>query len=75
MSITDEVIRELNRTLQRMVEYRGADLSGGQTVEHAAAYRASMDLTRALAKWRGAPSYDVTILHDNNAIKNIYGPK
>lgn len=60
MSETDLVIAELERTLARMKEYRdrGVEeltyLRYSIDVKHAAAYRASLDCWRALAKWRKA---------------------
>ena len=47
-TITAATIRELRRTLEAFVEY--GLVPNGTT--HAAAKRASLDLTRQLAKWR-----------------------
>lgn len=60
MSVTDDTIAELERTLSKLKDYRAAVMTGDthtyQRPEHAAACRATMDLTRQLAIFRRTPT-------------------
>ena len=54
--VTDDAIAELKRTLAAFQAYRDWNpahkLHSADRANHAAAYRASLDLARALARWR-----------------------
>ena len=63
MTETDKLLAELDRTRSRLLEYvavpvkekvvAGRALGFSQNgVQHAAAFRATLDLSRLLAKWR-----------------------
>jgi len=52
---TDRLIQELERTLCRLREFHSS--RGYDSASHAAAARATMDLTRELAAWRKIPVY------------------
>ena len=55
---TKELETILARCLVALGEYRRSDGSQWHDPKHAAAMRASMDLTRALAAWRQTSKYD-----------------
>lgn len=54
--ITAEVIYELRRCLDAMEAYRQHPGDWRTSRTHAAASRASLDLTRLLARWRQTPT-------------------
>jgi len=59
MSTTDDLLRELDRTKSKLALYKASIESPTYPwtyhAEHAAAKRATMDLTKLLAKWRQMP--------------------
>lgn len=58
MSVTQNTIDELERTLRRVVQYRDEAKDGRTTgPSHALAMRATMDLTRQLALFRATPIF------------------
>ena len=61
MTLTMELVHELRRTLDAldtyMEEFDGANFHTLSNVHHAAAKRATLDVTRKLAEWRKHGSY------------------
>ena len=57
---TAVLVRELERTLDRIQEYQKQPGSVNGSATHAALYRASLDLSRALSAWRKAKPQTTT---------------
>jgi len=54
-TITERALYELSRCLQSLLDYQADPGGRVHSQAHAAAYRASLDASKALAVWRKAP--------------------
>ena len=69
MTMTDELLAELTRTTKALKAYSDQAAGGPPDPRHAAAARATLDLSKKLAAWRRAPS------HSYNPKTTTDGPK